>query len=347
VGVALITEVVVRRGATLHKAPVGTAGHRGLLSWDGDWYFRIARHGYDSVGHDGLRFFPLLPLLARGLAPVTGGVGPALIIIAGVASLAFAALLHRLVATDTGDRGLAQRSAWLVSLAPMAFVLVMGYTEALAGALAVAAFLGARQRRWHWAAVAGLLAGALRPSGILLVAPLAWEGARRFGKASGHERAWIVTAVAAPVVGTVPYLAWVQAQYGDWKLPYSVQQADYLRGGWANPIGRVVDALSNLDGGDLVLGLRGVWVLVAGALLIVAARRLPGSYVIFAAVTLVVAASTEHLGSVERYAYGAFPLVVAAATLIEHPDVERAVLAISGAAMSAYALLAFLDLYVP
>ncbi|MCU1346398.1 MAG: hypothetical protein JWL70_2664, partial [Acidimicrobiia bacterium] len=242
---------------------------------------------------------------------------------------------------------LAERSVWLISLAPMAFVLVMGYTEAPAGALAVAAFLGARQKKWPLAAGAALFAGALRPSGILLMAPLAWEGLRRFGKASKRERVWIAAAVAAPAVGTLPYLIWVQAHYGDWQLPYSVQEADYLRGGWANPIGRVIDALSNLRHGDLVLGLRGIWVLVFLILLVLAAFRLPPSYAVYGFTTLVVAASTQHLGSVERYAYGAFPLLVAAATLTKRPEVQRGVLMVSGAAMSLYALLAFLDLYVP
>ncbi|KAF0127358.1 MAG: hypothetical protein FD152_2526, partial [Xanthobacteraceae bacterium] len=49
--------------------------HR-LLRWDTGWYLRIIERGYD-VHPDGsvetaIVFFPLLPLLARGLATLTG-----------------------------------------------------------------------------------------------------------------------------------------------------------------------------------------------------------------------------------------------------------------------------------
>ena len=46
--------------------------HQGLLGWDAGWYQAIARHGYAPLGHQALRFFPLLPLVARALAVVPG-----------------------------------------------------------------------------------------------------------------------------------------------------------------------------------------------------------------------------------------------------------------------------------
>src|SRR4051812_5533086 len=45
----------------------------GLLSWDADWYRRIAEHGYGGVPRSGLRFFPLYPLVGRGLGWLTAG----------------------------------------------------------------------------------------------------------------------------------------------------------------------------------------------------------------------------------------------------------------------------------
>src|SRR5712691_9098247 len=32
---------------------------QGLLSWDGQWYRRIAEHGYAAIPRTGVRFFPL------------------------------------------------------------------------------------------------------------------------------------------------------------------------------------------------------------------------------------------------------------------------------------------------
>ena len=45
---------------------------QGLRVWDAAFYVDIARGGYDAVGTDGLRFFPLFPLLGRALALVPG-----------------------------------------------------------------------------------------------------------------------------------------------------------------------------------------------------------------------------------------------------------------------------------
>jgi hypothetical protein len=347
VGVALLADHIVRAETTLKKAPVGTALHHGLLSWDADWYLRIAQHGYGQLPREGLRFFPVLPLMARVLGSVTGGAGNALLLISLLASLAFVASLRHLVATDFHNQAVADRSAWIAALAPAAFVLVMGYTEALAGLLAVLTFLLARQRRWRWVIVTSLLAGALRPSGVLLMAPLAWEAARQWNARPKRERGWIMAAVIAPLIGVAPYLVWVQARYGDAFLPYSVQEARHLRGPYANPITTVSRALGDVAGHDLVLGLRGLWVLVFLALLLVMTRRLPGAYTVYAAVTLITSVATKNLGSFERYAYGAFPFVIAAAMLIRGKTTELIVVGLLAAAMTTYALLAFLDLYVP
>jgi hypothetical protein len=56
---------------------------------------------------------------------------------------------------------------------------------------------------------------------------------------------------------------------------------------------------------------------------------------------------SSNLESFERYALVAFPLVLTATTLTTGRRIERAVLVASGAAMSLYALLAFLHAYVP
>ena len=37
----------------------------GLLTWDGGYYVDIASKGYAAISRDSLRFFPLIPLLAK------------------------------------------------------------------------------------------------------------------------------------------------------------------------------------------------------------------------------------------------------------------------------------------
>ena len=45
--------------------------HDGLLGSDAGWYQTIAAHGYGALPRSATRFFPLLPLLDRGLHDVT------------------------------------------------------------------------------------------------------------------------------------------------------------------------------------------------------------------------------------------------------------------------------------
>jgi hypothetical protein len=83
------------------------------------------------------------------------------------------------------------------------------------------------------------------------------------------------------------------------------------------------------------------------ALLVVVWRRLPGSYTAFTAVTLLVALSAENLDSFERYALGAFPLLLALAMVTRRDIVERTVLTLAAGALVGYSVLAFFGVSVP
>jgi len=48
------------------------ASTQGLFAWDGDFYRGLAQHGYGHEEQEALRFFPLYPLLARGVHAVAG-----------------------------------------------------------------------------------------------------------------------------------------------------------------------------------------------------------------------------------------------------------------------------------
>ncbi len=82
-------------------------------------------------------------------------------------------------------------------------------------------------------------------------------------------------------------------------------------------------------------------------LVVVVFRTLPISYGLYSVAIVVVAASGSNLDSFERYALSAFPLLLAAATLLRSRRVETTVLVLSAATMFGYALLAFLGAYVP
>lgn len=344
---ALVADRVVRAVAGPPANPIGTKLHTGLLSWDASWYQRIADHGYEPLPREGLRFFPVMPLVVRALTP-PGWRGFALVVVANVAALVFAALVYRLTMDELGDERLARRAAVLTSIVPIAFVLVMGYTEAVFGILAVSTFLLARRRSWLAAAAVAAAAGALRPSGLLLTVPLAVEAPDALGPLAWRDRGTRALAVAAPVLGTLPYLVWVQAVYGDWRLPYRVQQVPGLKGHFANPAGTIAHALGQLPRGGVDAGLHGLWALAfVGLLAAMAASPLPRAYVAFSATCLAVGVGTTSLGSMERYAFAAFPFTITIAWLADTPRRWRVVAALSVLAMAGYALAAFLDAYVP
>jgi hypothetical protein len=333
-------------GAT---APVAARVRQGLLGWDAGWYEAIARHGYAGAGHQSLRFFPLVPLLARLVSFVPGvGAGAALVVVANVSALAAAAALAALVRRETGDERWAVRSAWLTCLVPAAFTWVMGYAEATYVLLAVGTFLALRSGRWWHAAAWGFLAGLARPLGLLLVLPAAVEGWRGWAGASGRARVGRVAAVAGAPLGAGAFLAWVGWRYGDALAPLRVQTDPSHRGGFTDPLATMARDLRHLVHGEhLGQALHLPWALLAVALVVVAFRLLPASYGLFAAAVVAVCLTAPNLDGLERYAASAFPLTVAGAGLLRDGRVERAVYVLAAAGLAGYSIMAFTNLYTP
>ena len=89
------------------------------------------------------------------------------------------------------------------------------------------------------------------------------------------------------------------------------------------------------------------WLVLVVVLIVICFRTWPASYGALAAAGIASAIVSSNLDSFERYALAAFPLVLVASSLTASHRVERAVLVLSGAAMTLYALLAFLHAYVP
>ncbi len=322
----------------------------GLLAFDAGWYQTIAAHGYGALPRQALRFFPLLPLLARGLHAVTGGlltVGIAVLVVVSVCSLLAGMALYLLARREL-DEVAARRSAWLLQLAPPAFVLVMGYSEALLILLAVLVFLAYRRQHWWWAALFGCLAGLARPVGCLLVLPVLIGALRERHGVRPTE--WLARAVAvgAPAAGTAAFLAYSAVAFGSFWEPLRVQEQGNLHGRFSNPFAVVYHGITGvLHGHHFGTALHIPWLAVAAVLVIVALRVLPVDYGLFSVAVLVAALSGSHLDSFERYALSTVALVMAGAVLLRSSRVAVVVLTLSGAGLFGYALLAFLGTYVP
>ena len=127
-----------------------------------------------------LRFFPLVPMLAKPFIWVGIPAKAAVLIVSNISALVAGVLVYMLARREGRDAAFATRAAWFLALAPAAFVLVMGYTEGTTLALAIGVFLALRSKRWWVAAGLGVLAGLTRPSGFLLALPALIEAARGF-----------------------------------------------------------------------------------------------------------------------------------------------------------------------
>ncbi|MGO9962674.1 MAG: mannosyltransferase family protein [Acidimicrobiales bacterium] len=343
-GAARLLASTFKLGAAAHDA-----SYSGLLGWDARWYEEIAAHGYENLGNSALRFFPLLPVLARSLRAVPGmTAGISVVIVANVACLAAFAALYRLVVVELGDEACARRAVWLLALAPTAFVLVMGYAESLLLLTSLVTFLGLRQRRYALAICAAFAAGLCRPVGMLLAIPAAVEVVTSWRVLSGRERVIGAGAVLAAPAGAAAYLGWAQEVVGSFLLPLREQLSRSRRGAVADPF-----VTFARDANDLVhfrhLGTaeHAFWAVVLVVLAVFIVRRLPAAYGWYTVAVLAVVLTATNLESLERYGLGCFPFVMAVAMLTRTQRSYRVVVALSGSLLVAYAMAAFLGKYVP
>lgn len=313
-----------------------------LVGWDGGWYRDIARGGYDAVALEGLRYFPLFPLLGRAVAWLPGvDAALGIVVVANAAALALGFSLHALVVHERADRDLARRAVWVLYLLPPAFVLVMGYSEALFMTFATLALLGLRSRRWVLAAGASLLASVTRPVGVLLVVPALVEAVR-----TRERRAF--AAVAAPVAGTLGYLAWAAGRSHEFLYPLRVQEDPTKRGSVIDPLRAFAHAVREVASGEHPsAGIHAVTAILLVLALAVLARRWPASFSWYAAVAIAAGLSSRNLDSLERYAFSAVPFVLAAADVTRDAVLERVVLAAAVSGLVAAAVLAFTGTLVP
>lgn len=332
-----------------------------LLGWDAAWYHRIAEQGYADLDREGVRFFPLLPLMARVLGLVVGDAGIALLLLSNGLAIVFALLLHRLALREGLGREVADRAVWVAAFVPAGFVHVMGYTETTYGVLVCGLLLAARERRWVVVLALGVLVGLLRPPGVVLAPVVLVEALRGLGggglagllaglRALGpRELALRALAVAGPVLGFASYLLWSGLVLGDPLLPLQEQTHPGRRGGtFINPLVLTLKTLRGLPQGEVTgASVHLLWAGVALALLVVVVKRLPLSHAVLTGLTLVLALTARNMSSFERYAASAAPLLLAVALVLSTSRRRRAALVVAPPVLLSYSVVAFLHLYVP
>ena len=324
-------------------APVLHEGVAGLLL--GPWqrfdtmhYLDIARDGYQMRNSV---FPPLYPLAIRAggafvqavtALPVDTANLIAALVIGNLALIVALALLYRLAARELGDGGAATKTLLYLLFFPTGFFLFAAYSESLFLLFAVAAVMLAREGRMEWAGVLGLLAALTRLTGWALVAPLAYEYARR------RDFDWRrldrgALAVALPLLGPLLFFAW-RAAVG--LPPVSQVYELYWRQSTSLPGADVVTAVTTLltgsgpRAGELSLALDLATLLLLAVTTWLSFHRLGPVYGLYSLAMLffmlLPTSEVKPLFSFSRYALAFFPTFMLLAQAGRNPWLNRLIL---------------------
>jgi hypothetical protein len=161
-----------------HVYPVSAVNISALLTswnhWDAANFTRIAQYGYQTI-YD-TAFFPLFPLLIKGVAFLFGNKGYIAIgmILSNLALLGALFVLYQIAADILGEQ-IGRRTLLYLCIFPTAFFFFAAYNESLFLFLTASSFLAMRRQKWWLAAVLGFFAALTRTAGVLLVIPFLYE----------------------------------------------------------------------------------------------------------------------------------------------------------------------------
>ncbi|WIM95486.1 mannosyltransferase family protein [Actinoplanes oblitus] len=245
-----------------------------LLVWDGGWFLRVAMDGYPhgytyDANHvlqaNELAFFPLYPMLIRGVTLLGATPGNAAIGVAWIASIGAAVALHLLGTSLYG-----KRAGWaLVAIccsAPVSVVLSMAYSESLFLAMVAGMLAAAHRKAWLPAGLLGLGAALTRPTGAAAAIALAVAALMALREPGNKIKP--LAAAATALAGVPLFLGWVGWRVGDWPAWFKIQTA-----GWGTSFDYGSSTLKFLD--DAFTSGDG-WVQISVALILLAALAAAG-----------------------------------------------------------------------
>jgi Gpi18-like mannosyltransferase len=211
-----------------------------LARWDTFFYLDIATRGYQWNGHplegQNVVFFPLFPMLMRGVGAAIGG-HPLLagLLVSLVAFLLALVYVWRWAADRMGE-DTATGAVWLLSAFPLAVFFSAAYTESLYLLVVAGACYHAERRQFTRSSALGCLGGLVRPNGLMLSIPIAWIAfvADRDRRRPPSRAA----AVIAPILGVLGYSAYLWWRFGD-PLAWLAGQAAWGHAAPAEPCQRL------------------------------------------------------------------------------------------------------------
>ncbi|HWQ99833.1 MAG TPA: hypothetical protein VN397_03230 [Candidatus Methylomirabilis sp.] len=286
--------------------------------WDSEWYFTIARTGYQfqpSTQLQNIVFFPIYPALIFVVGYLLFGN----LILAGwlisLAALAGACVVFKQLLKEFHPKLDADDALFFLLVFPTAIFFNAVYTESLFLLLSVTTIYFARKKQFGLASIVGAAAALTRITGALLFIPLAIEYAVTYGWKKGVRP--IVLSLLLIPLASASFFGFHWWKTGDPFFFFKVESA------WGRSFKLNADhfatatsaALVNLmlDVGFLALALVLTWVVL---------KKIRASYAWYCLATILVAVSSGSLMSIGRYVLVLFPLSMALASL--KPETKRA-----------------------
>jgi hypothetical protein len=352
---ALLAHVAVRTTGLLLLAVWAHRRHHGVwpilaTQWDSDWYLGIADHGYThalgtAYDANNLAFFPLYPVLVKGVAAFTPGTRAS----TGLAVAVVASVFAAWGVFAVGDRLYGRRVGILLTTLwaafPVGLVQWMGYTESLFTAFAAWSLYAVLTGRWLWAGTLAALAGLTRPTGVAVATAVSLTALLTLRRRPFAPRALAAAAVAP--LGWCGYVGWVGLRLGRWDGYFAVQRLwhNELDGG-RETLRLMRDLLARDSTPELFLVM--VTLTLMGAVVLFALSvwdRQPLPLLLFTGTVLAIVLGS---GGVyfprARFLLPAFPLLLPLAVHLSHASRRYRTLALTaavavGAYVSAYMVL--------
>lgn len=293
-----------------------TQGAGGFLTaWDSYWYLDAAQNGWPHhlifTNYNTTGFFPALPLALRAVHAVSGlnwtVTGFLVEAVLEVLTVLMVSILARRV---LGER-VGNYAVILFCLFPGAYIFSQVYSEPLF-ILASAICLYGLHRRWWWMAGLGAaLAGATRPTGLVLVGCCGWVALREIWL---HRDWWSLVAPAISPVGMLAFLVFLRARTGTPQAYLLTQQHAWSQTFTIHAIPNELKAFFTLHQAYAWVNLLFLlWGVVGLGLLAVHIHRrhMPSEWFLFCLGGILVTVTSSFVGFRPRMALMTFPLIFA------------------------------------
>lgn len=272
--------------------------------WDGEWYTKIATLGYtyaDDGQQHSVAFYPLFPLLIRGLMALGMRSDVAGVLINSLAFLGALVLIYFWV-EQRYDTGVAKWTNAVLAWCPFSLFCTVMYTEGLFFLLTASALRSFERGEYIWAACWGALTTATRGPGVALVPTFlltAWREKRPpLAYAAGF----------ASAIGLLSFSLYCALRFGDALAFVHVQK------GWVHP--SWLDVLSQAIKLKISAISRIVMIFGSVYLLWFVRNRLTSIILNYGFCSLALLLNLGALRSINRYAYGMLPLSIALGLLL-------------------------------